>query len=352
MASSLKEILSPNYVAEYWKENPQLVEPYFGESKFPNQKQLGLRLDYIKGANKAPVRLSASAFDVDVIKLKRQGFESLSMDMPYFKSGITMDEQTRQDLLLVQQANNNAKIRVMLGRIFNDRANLIKDARLTMESLRMEALTTGAIAIDDNGVSKAYDYGVPADNKKTLTSTQMWSDVENADPIKDINDWKLQLSAQGVTLSELLMNSTTLNMLTKVKSIKDKVALYAISGSSATLTTSMVKQVILSETGMTIFVYDKGEKTADGFIKFVPDNVVVAMPSEPLGNTWFGTTPAEADLMDGSAAADSVAIVETGVAITNDSHVDPVWKRTIASMICLPSFELADSIIIASVAGN
>lgn len=348
--AGLKDIITPNYLATYWEENPYLVEPYFGESKFPNMKQVGLRLDYIKGASKAPVRLSASNFDADVIKLKRQGFEELSMEMPYFKNAYTIDEKTRQDLLLIQQSGNTRLRDIIMNRIFNDEAKLIANARLTAEMLRMEALTTGAIAIEDNGVSKAYDFGVPADQKKTLLSTAKWDAPETADPIKDINDWKLQLSHKGITLSELLMNSVTLDLLTKCKSIKDRVALYALAQTSATLTTSMVKQIVEAETGCTIYVYDKGYALEGGFTKFVPDNVVVAMPSRTLGNTYFGTTPAEADLMDGSNAPDSVAIVETGVALTRDSNVDPVWKRMIVSMICLPSFEEADSVIIASVA--
>lgn len=350
--ATLNEILTPQYLATYWEQNPLVETPYFGESKFPNRKQLGLDLSYIKGARNAPVRLSASAFDADVIKLKRQGFETLSMEMPYFKNAYTIDEKTRQKLLLVQASGNQQMINVILNRVFDDEAKLIRNARLTMESMRMEALTTGAIAINDNGVSLAYDYGVPSENKISLTTTNKWDAPTTADPIKDINDWKLQLSQQGVEITELLMNSTTLNLLTKVQSIKDKVTLYAISGSTATLTTSTVTSVIMAETGCTIYVYDKGEQTADGFVKFVPDNVVIAMPSGVLGNTWFGTTPAEADLLDGSNAADSVVIVETGVALTRDSNVDPVWKRIIASMVCLPSFEGADQVIIATVAGE
>lgn len=348
--AGLKDILTPQYVATYWENNPQLVEPYFGESKFPNVKQLGLRLSYIKGANNAPVRLSASQFDADVIKLKRQGFEALSMEMPYFKNAYTMDETTRQDLLLIQASGNTAMRDIVMNRVFNDEARLVANARLTAETLRMEALTTGAIVIEDNGVSKAYDFGVPAEQKVTLSGTNVWSDAENADPIKDINDWKLQLSQKGIALEEILMNSTTLNLLTKVQSIKDKVALYAISGSGATLTTATVKQVILAETGVTIYVYDKGYMLEGTFVKFVPDNLVVAMPSKTLGNTYFGTTPAEADLMDGSKAADSVSVVETGVTLARDSNADPVWKRLIASMVCLPSFEEANSIVIATVA--
>lgn len=348
--AGLKELITPNYLATYWEQNPYLVEPYFGESKFPNSKQIGISLDYIKGANKAPVRLSASNFDADVIKLKRQGFETLSMEMPYFKNAYSIDEQTRQKLLLIQSSGNASMRDVILNRVFNDEAKLIANARLTAETLRMEALTTGAIVIDDNGVSKAYDYGVPADHKITLQTTSKWDAPDTADPIKDLNDWKLMLSRKGVNATELLMNSETLNLLTKVQSIKDKVALYAITNSSATLTQAIVKQVILAETGFTVYVYDKGYEIDGEFTKFVPDNVVVVMPSTILGNTYFGTTPAEADLMDGSNAVDRVAIVETGVALYNDTNVDPVWKRIIAAMVCLPSFELADSIVISTVA--
>ena len=350
--ATLNDVLTPQYLATFWEQNPLLVEPYFGESKFPNRKQLGLKLDYIKGANKAPVRLSASAFDADVIKLKRQGFETLSMQMPFFKNAYSVDEATVQQLLLLQQAGNQQMLNIVLNRVFNDEARLIANARLTMESLRMEALTTGAIAINDNGVSLAYDYGVPSDNKIELSGTAKWDAPTTADPIKDINDWKFQLSQKGITLTELLMNSTTFTLLTKVQSIKDRVLSMALTNSSAVVSDSMVNEIIQRETGMTIYVYDKGEETKDGFSKFVPDNEVIAMPSGILGYTWFGTTPEEARLMTGSNEVDSVTIVETGVALTRDSNADPVWERTKASMICLPSFEGADQVVIATVAGE
>lgn len=343
--ATLKDIFAPQYLATYWEENPYLSEPYFGESKFPNSRQVGLDLSYIKGANKAPVRLSASQFDADVIKLKRQGFEALSMEMPYFKNAYTMDERTRQQILTYQQANNNSARDILVNRVFNDEARLLANARLTAETLRMEALTTGSIVVEDNGVSMAYDFGVPADQKVTL----QWQEAE-ADPIKDINDIKLQLSQKGVNITEMLLNSETLNRLTKMQTLKDRVALYALTNSTATLTVATVKQIILAETGVTIYVYDKGYMLEDTFVKFVPNDTIVFMPSNTLGNTYYGTTPAEADLMDGSKAVDSVAITSEGVAITHDSNVDPVWKRIIVSMICLPSFEEANSIVIASIA--
>ena len=46
--------------------------------------------------------------------------------------------------------------------------------------------------------------------------------------------------------------------------------------------------------------------------------------------------------MSGNAA--NVSITDTGVAVVTRQLVDPVQVDTIASMICLPSFETADSV--------
>ena len=70
-------------------------------------------------------------------------------------------------------------------------------------------------------------------------------------------------------------------------------------------------------------------------------------PAGTLGNTWFGTTPEESDLMSGSAA--NVSVTDTGVAVTTMKKVDPVNVETKVTQICLPSFEAANEIYIMDV---
>ena len=41
-----------------------------------------------------------------------------------------------------------------------------------------------------------------------------------------------------------------------------------------------------------------------------------------------------------------LSITDTGVAVTTVQHADPVNVETIVSMICLPSFEMADQVYI------
>ena len=76
----------------------------------------------------------------------------------------------------------------------------------------------------------------------------------------------------------------------------------------------------------------------------MPSDTMVMFPDGDLGRTWFGTTPAESDLMSGSAA--NVSITDTGVAVVTVTKTDPVNVETIVSMICLPSFEMADQVYI------
>lgn len=341
---NIYDIVTSKEIASYWDVKSQYEAPYFGESKFPANKKLGLDLSWIKGANGAPVALQPSAFDAKVIPLSREGFEKLSYEMPFFKNSLVVDEKTRQELNMVLASNNQSAIDLVVGRIFDDQTNLVRYARLAMEKMRMQILTTGAITIADNGVKLSYDFGVPTANK--VTPDVKWDNADNADPIADIEKWLDQIeNSKGVRPTEALLNSVTLGYLTKVASIKN--AIYVVANGTVTPTKQQVLKYLFDQTGVTFYVYNKGYSDNGVFTKFVADGTVVFMPEGALGNTWFGTTPEESDLMTGTDA--QVSIVDTGVALTTTKLTDPVNVSTKASMICLPSFELADQIIIASV---
>lgn len=344
MANTIYDVVTAPEIAAYWEENQKYEEPYFGESKFPNAKKLGLDLSWIKGARRAPVSLSLSAFDVDVLPLKRGEFEKLSTEMPFFKNEYRIDERTRQDLNVLMQAGN-AGVNTLIGRIFDDEANLLRNAALTREMLRMQLLTTGVISLDDNGQKFSYDFGLPQTHK--VTPTAKWDSASTADPIADIDAWRLMIEEEkGVSPTEILLNSATLALLAKTDAIKNGV--FANSNITTLPTRAQVSAFLTSQLGMTVYVYDKGYSKDGKFTKFVPDGTVVLMPATSLGNTWFGTTPEESDLQSGGTAA-QVSVVDTGVAITTWKLEDPVNVRTKASQIVLPSFELADEVIIASV---
>ena len=345
--ANIYDVVTSRELATYWQVADKYREPYFGESKFPAVKKLGLDLSWIKGARKAPVALQLSAFDAKAIPLSRQGFEKMVAEMPFFKNSMNIDEKQRQELNLVLASGNQAMIDVIVNKIFNDEMYLLENARLAREMMRMQLLTTGVISIANNGQSYSYDFGVPVTHK--VTPQVGWNVIATADPVTDINKWlDIIENDTGVRPTEALINGTTLSALGKVAAIKN--AIYVFAGGTVNVTRERVRNFLEEETGCTFFVYNKGYSNPEtnAFVKFVPDGTVVFMPSGALGNTYFGTSPEESDLMSGATDAE-VSIVDTGVAITTHKEVDPVNVQTKASMICLPSFELADQIIIASV---
>lgn len=345
--ATLKDLVTAENIAVYWNELSTLRRPYFGLSKFPEDKQLGIELSWIKGASSVPVQLMPSAFDANVIPLSRQGFEMNSGEMPFFKNSRTINEKQRQELNIVLQSNNAAVRDMILRRIFDDAAQLIEYADATREAMRMQLLTTGQVVISGNGVKRTINYGMKSTQKETL-STKKWSDPTTSQPIADITRWQRTIArATGETPTEILMNSTTFGYLVESDAIKK--AIYVLADGAITPSEEEAKAFIERRTKATIFVYDKGYKNDSGaFVPFVPDNVVTLMPSSAVGKTWFGTSPEESDLM-GSGVA-NVRIVDTGVAVTTTLKTDPVNVETKVSQICLPSGENIDKVFIGTVA--
>lgn len=342
---SIYELINAKEVAKRWNQKARERKPFLGEMLFPVKKQLGTSLEYIKGAHGSIKPLMLSAYDAKAIPVGREAFSKLTAELPFFKNSKNVNEKMRQNLNNLISGGNKQVIDIVVNDIFDDKSNLLTNADITREMMRMQALTTGSVAFSSNGQSLSFDYQVPNSNK--VTPKVKWDVYATADPISDIIDWKqLVVEATGDNVSAMVLNSTTLKHIGKCESVKN--AVYVFGDGKVTVNTARVKEYILQETGLTTYVYDKGYKNdSNAFVKFVADGTVAMFPDGALGNTVFGTTPEESDLLSGSDA--KVEIVDTGVAVTTIKEKDPVNVMTKVSMVCLPSMEKADSLIIASV---
>lgn len=342
---SIFDLIKAPELTSYWEENVQDRPPYLGEELFPNDKKLGLKLDWIKGANGLPVVLKPSAFDVGAVPRPRLGFDKLSAEMPFFKESVYVDEELRQQLNMVLETGNQAYIDAVVNRVFADEMHLLEGARARREQMRMMALTTGAIAISANGQNYSYDYGMPADHKSEVTTS--WSDT-SSDTIEDMRKAMDKIEDDtGVRPTRAICTRKTWGYLrVNQKIIK---SIFVLSNGQVTaLSDSRLSQYLMDELGLELIVYGKRYKNDAGTAtQFVPDDTVVLFPEGTLGTTWFGTTPEESDLMGGKIA--NVSITDMGVAVTTIEKADPVNVETKVTQICLPSFESADSVYILDV---
>lgn len=336
-------ILSTEIVA-YWELLQQDREPYIGEELFPDRKQLGLSLSWLKGSNGLPVVLKPSSFDAVAIPRKRIGFEKLSAEMPFFKESKYIDEELRQELNKVIATGNQTYIDAIVRKIFDDETELLEGASAQRERMRMMVLTTGTIAMEANGQVYEYDYQLPEEHKKGVTKA--WSDPA-ASIMGDIRKAIDTIRDEtGVTVTRALCSSKVLGYFRTNTEIKN--SLMVITQGVGYVSDAKVLQFVKDELGIEIVTNDKRYKDEAGTAqRYVEEDVFVMFPSGQLGNTNFGTTPEESDLMASSVA--NVSITDTGVAVTTIEKADPVNVETKVTMICLPDFPTADQVFIYDV---
>ena len=343
---SIFDLVKAPELTSYWEEHIQDMPPYLGEELFPADKKLGLKLDWIKGANGLPVVLKPSAFDAGAVPRARIGFDKLSTQMPFFKESTYIDEELRQELNMVLETGNQAYIDAVTSRVFADEMHLLEGARARREQMRMMALTTGAIAISANGQAYNYDYGIPSGHKSEVTTS--WSTTTTSDPVEDLRTAMDKIEDDtGVRPTRGICTRKTWGYLRKNENIIKSVFVLS-NGQVSALSDARLSQYLMDELGLELIIYGKRYKNDSGTTtQFVPDDTVVLFPAGTLGTTWFGTTPEESDLMGGKVA--NVSITDTGVAVTTVEKADPVNVETKVTMICLPSFEAADSVYILDV---
>ncbi len=354
--TEFRKTVSPRAVALNWTEAASNRMPYVGETLFPAKKKAGLDLSFVKGKTGIPVTLMPSAFDAKATFRPRIGVEKLDTEMPFFREGFKIKEIDRQNILRALDSNDPYAQQV-ISTVFDDAANLIEAANVVPERERMQLLFAESgnvgITIKANGVDYTYNYDPngtwKSSNYFALSDTGLWTATSTADPFADIQTGKDAVAAQGGTTNYIAMNSYTLRLLRSVDAVKNRF-LTANGLRVGYLSDTDIVNVLKDTLGLAgVIVYDKQFRDEDKVAhKFVPDGYVALLPDGPLGSTWYGTTPEEADLMGAGTGAE-VAVVNTGVAITQIVDEHPVNINTFASEIVLPSYERMDEVALLKV---
>jgi len=343
---SIYDLITPQNVTAYWLTRNKNAQPLLGETLFPTVHELGLDISWLKGSNGQPVALKLSAFDSKSIRRDREGFAEYRTKMPFFKESMYIDEEMRQKLNTVIATNNNLVLNTVLDRIFADLAKLLDAAQITLERMRMEAVTTGTITLASNGQAYTYDFEVPTDQKITVSTS--WSDA-SADIIGDITDFVDAMKAKGVTITKAICNNSVAKYIRQNTAIKNQIYVLA-GGNISNVGVSQALNFIYQETGVEFYVYDNVYvDETDTAVKYVPDDTVCFLPDGTLGATHMGVTPEASDLTTGASSDTQVEVMSSGITVTTHREFDPVNVDTKVSMIALPSLDRADEIGIMDV---
>ena len=342
---SIYDIVTSRAIAAYYETKYANTLPMLGETLFPARKKLGLRLEWIKGYDSLDVALNPSAFDAKP-PLRDRGEVSIEhTKMPFFREAMRIGEEDRQLIMTYLDNNKDAYTRAILDRIFDASSNLVRGARVIPEIMRMALLAEGKFTIASNKetgqiANYEYNYDPSGEWAKTNVTTLEtgWNDPATSNPVVDIADTIKTARSHGHRLTRAIVGAGTwADMCSNAAVQKD---MNPVGYENRIYTDADYRQYYSRKLGIAFEIAEKTYVDWSGKEQtYYPDRGEISLFTDgTLGNTWYGTTPEEADLMSGVTDC-SVSIVDTGVAVLTKKMSLPVNVITSVSEIVLPSFE-------------
>ncbi|NBJ71338.1 MULTISPECIES: major capsid protein [Clostridia] len=343
---NIEEFLTDQALQDYTqsREYPLTV----GDGLFPTDRTEEFEIKYLLGSNAAPVSASVHAYDTESQIGSRDGIEEMSMEPALIKRKIKMGERLIKSMT---QARTNAEVQRVIDRIYNDVDNMVNSVRTRIERMRFEAISTGKLTINENGLKGTINYGVAKDQKETLTDTKIWSDAK-AKPLDDIDRFVNKVvEHSGVTPTRILTSRKVFNVLKRHDSVRK--GIFGVN--SARLVTNAELNAFLQEQGLPAIATDdrvyREQKNDGSYVtkRFFPEDAFVLLPGGELGKTVHGITPEEANMRYMQTATfENFGNIVAQIYSTND----PVARWTKAVALAMPSFPTANQIFIANVLGG
>lgn len=205
-------------------------------------------------------------------------------------------------------------------KLVSDLAELEEMVSRREEFMCAQALFTGKIEIEGEGLSRVIDFGFT--NKETLSGTDLWSDP-NSDPLADLKKWKQAVQRTGYVNTDIVIMETSVvdNFINhpKVQNILNIRNLYVGEVRTARELPNGVSYVgTLSTVG--IDVYEYNEYYLDDFTD--PANPI-AKPMVPAGHVAMLSSSANY-----SMAYASITLIEGEGFITYEAtRVPDKWTE-------------------------
>lgn len=202
-------------------------------------------------------------------------------------------------------------------------ANAVVDR---LEIARGQAIDTGALTINENGVVQTVTFGRPGGN--TVTAATLWSGA--AKPIDDLIAWcdVYALGNQGGQPGAIVMSRRVVAALQRNADIR---GLVATTGGTPGIVSLDALNAVLAAYGLPpIVIYDRKIRGT----AVLPDNKVYLLPSagaNDLGATFYGQTLEAGEPEYGIAAGD-----QPGLVVGAWKTRDPIAAWVHANAIAMP----------------
>lgn len=339
------DLVDPQELLGFVREilNEENRNPLSLATVLPNRSIPGIEYKLSQGQlidqSAAPVR----PFDVPAPIAKRQGVSRKRGELLPISMKIDLAEEQTLRLRALQSGNNNA----LIDAIFDDAANMARAVLVRVEQLRGEALWSGQIDLNENGVDQTLSFGRTGSH--TVAPGTLWSNTANATPVTDLQTWAATYrDTNGINPAFAFISTRILNYLSLNAQLR---TLATFNGVTPTFLGLQEINRILAVNNLPQFVlYDtKVRNIAGTQTRVIPDDKVVFLPpsNEPLGNTLWGETAESTELVEAEQVAADQA---PGIVAVVMRTFDPVATWTKASGIVMPIVANPDLTLTADVA--
>lgn len=334
--------------------------PYLGSTLFPNRRQTGTDISWLKGSTGLPITIQPAVYDTKASLRERSAFGKVATEMAFFREAMRIGEKDRQMMNQLSERNLGLA-QPIITNIFDDVNKLVVGVEAQAEYMRMQLLQHGRFVVTSTNGAAKYTYDYQMSEEHQLTPSALWTDHANSDPIGDIQAALDTIENDtGVRPSRVVMNRSTFSQMVASESLK-KSLMIGVAGNfeDLRLSNTEAQQYIEREAEVSIQVYSK--KVAEfanldmlptpgntKALDLVEDGKVIIMPDGAMGSTWHGTTPEASDLASGNTDA-QVQVLANGPTITTYKEPHPVNVATIVSAVMIPSFENIDNVAVLSV---
>lgn len=298
----------------------------------PNNNIDDIEYRFVRGELRDQDAAVVRAWDTESPIGNRQGISRVMGELPPISKKMRVGEEERLRLRQLERGGDSSEI---VAAIYNDAANLARAVTARVELFRGEALETGQLNIDENGVEQVVDFDRDTDMEPAaLAGTDKWDDYDDSDPIGDLTTWvEAYTDLNGTAPGLILTSRKIVNHLLRNDQLRTYLG--SLAGTPALITNDQLRSVFNAFDLPPIVTYDVSVRVDGTQTRVISDDKVIFLPpaSEPLGATFFGTTAEAIEL----ASAQQISTDQApGMVSVVEKTFDPVSTWTKVAAIALP----------------
>lgn len=284
MPLHIDEFQQPEF--QGYVENVPKTRAYLLERFLPTKPTKDINFAYNVINNKYAQAASITGFNAGAPVRDKQGLEKHFGSVAKLQHGFRLDEE---EILRFNRPRDDEERDMAVEYVYDQTDNLITGVYDAEEFLRAQALYAGALTYNDtvNDIQLNVDFGIPAENK--LTVTKAWSDPTST-PLEDIQAGVDQFKAANNNKMPVVIHMTGKAESYLLKNQNIKYQVYGNPTDQRLLTKADIQNVF---TALGLPPYAINDDVVDvygtGATQLLADNKVVFL-GENLGQTFIGPT--------------------------------------------------------------